>query len=243
MRFLRAEGIPEQLLLERRLRLYLFQPHANAFFLQHELRGRKNGYALQVLYGTLAQNVKASDRLHLIPPELDPVRIFLRKIKNVNNPAPHGKLPRAVHLIILFVSHRHQPFGKPVLTNAAAPVNVNDILLPVPNDLGRHQRRIGCDNSDRFPLHQPPKGLDPLSNQLVSMDIRLEKYKILCRIQHDISVIKLVFLKNLPGLQIIVSNDDLNAEAIAQTIDHMQFLGIHTARQSHCACPLTDYLL
>ena len=79
---------------------------------QHQLCCRINRNLIQIFHRTLGQHVKASNRLHAVSPQLDPIRIFFRHIENIDNSAANGKLPRLFHLRALFISHFHQLSGK-----------------------------------------------------------------------------------------------------------------------------------
>ncbi len=198
MGFLRLVGIPENLFL---FICFFFQFHnalADLVLGQHELRRRVDGDTLQFLDGTLAQNIETADGFHFVAPQLDTVRILLRQVKNVHNAATDGELSRALHLVSLLISHCHQPGCQFAFIQTAAPLGTDDVLL-LPQHLGCHQRRIGSDDGNGLPFHDSAQCLDPLLYQLITVDIRLEKDQILCRIQHDISVIKAVFLVDLFG--------------------------------------------
>ena len=249
MGFLRAEGIPEQLLLLPGFFFQLFQPPADPLLLQDKFRGRKDADAFQVLDGTLAEDVKAADGIHLIPPQLHPVRVLLRQVKNIHNAAPDGKLSRTFHLISLLIAHGHQALAQLRLVQGPSLFHIDDIRLPVPHGLRRHQRGIGGDNGDWLSLHQPAQYLHTLLHQLVAVDICLKKNQVLCRVQHDISVIKFIFLVYFLRFYVTVSNDDFNPKTIAQPIDHMQFLGVHTPGERRhrplavrFPCPFSDSL-
>ena len=107
-------------------------------------------------------------------------------------------MPWAFHLIGFLVSHSYQPGCQFTLVQTTAPLGVDDVLL-LPQHLGCHQCRIGGDDGDRLSLHDSAQGLDPLLYQLITVNICLEKDQVLRRIQHDISVIKAVFLVDLLG--------------------------------------------
>ena len=192
-------GIPENFLLFGGFLLQSGDSLADLLLRQHELRRRVDSDALQLLNGTLAQDVEAADGLHLISPQFDTIGVFLRQIKDIHNAATDGELPRAFHLIGFLISHSHQSGCQFALVQTAAPLGADDVFL-LPQYLRCHQCRIGGDNGDRLTLHDSAQGLDPLLYQLIAVDIRLEKDQVLRRIQHDISVIKAVFLVDLFGL-------------------------------------------
>ena len=197
---------------------------------KHHFRRRINIHISQLLHTALAEQVKAADGLHFLPPQLDTVWIFLRQIKNINDPAPDGKLPRRVHLIIFFISHLRQAAGETALVQPAVAVNMDDRRRDfLQRHLGGHQRRKGGEHRQRLPLNNFTQRLHPIRHQLVPMDIRLVKNQILRRIQGHIPVIKLIILINFPRLQITESNDDFIPETIAESIRHMKLLGIHTS--------------
>ena len=129
MGLLRLKGVPEQLCLSGPLFLQTLQPPLDSLLLQHELRGRKHGHALQLLYGALAQHVEAAHGFHLIPPQLNTVRVLLRQIENIDDTAPDGKLARTLHLIAFFIAHGHQPAAKPFLLQGRPQIDLYDIFL------------------------------------------------------------------------------------------------------------------
>ena len=133
---LRLHCIPELLFLFCRLRLQLFQSGANPVIIEHKLRRREYRNALQLLDRPLAQHIKASDRLHFISPKLDPVRIFLREIKDVDDTAPDGKLPGILYLIAFFIAKGHQLLCYRPLIQCTAACDIYHIRLSVPE----HQR-------------------------------------------------------------------------------------------------------
>ena len=100
-------------------------------------------------------------------------------------------------------------------------------------DLRRHQRIIGGDHRRRPAFHQPAQTADPLHRQLITVDIRLKKDQILGRIQHHIPVIKFIILIQFLGPQVTESDDDLIPKTIANPINHMQLLRIHTPAERH----------
>lgn len=114
-------------------------------------------------------------------------------------------------------------------------------------DLRRHQRSKGCDHGLRLSLYNFSERLHTFRHKLVAMDIRLIENKILRRIPGHFPVIKLIILKDLPGLQITESNDDFISKTIAESIGHMKLLGIHAAckadagsRFFRSACPSSN---
>ena len=209
------------------------QSRLNAPVIQDKFRSREYGNTLQYLDRTLAQYIKTTDGFHLISPQLHTIRILLRKIINIHDTASDRELTGAVYLITLFIPKGNQLLCKFALLKGSSFFNMDYILLSVPECLGCHQRSIGCDNRHRLALQQTTQCSDSLLYQLVSMNIRLKKDQVLSRIQHDISVIKLIFLIDFFCFYVTISNDDFCLKAIAQTVNHVQFLGIHTTRQCH----------
>ena len=199
MGFLRLVGIPEDFFLFVCFFFKLTDALADLLFRQYKLCGRVDSDAFQLLNGTLAQDVEAADGLHLISPQFDTIGVFLRQIKDIHTAATDGELPRAFHLIGFLISHSHQSGCQFALVQTAAPLGADDVFL-LPQYLRCHQCRIGGNNGDRLTLHDSAQGLDPLLHQLIAVDIRLEKDQVLRRIQHDISVIKAIFLVDLFGL-------------------------------------------
>ena len=73
------------------------------------LDGRIQGDLLQIFERTLAFGVKGSDRIDLVPPQLDPDGIVLGQRINVHDPAAHGKFARHGHLAGHLVTRFSQP--------------------------------------------------------------------------------------------------------------------------------------
>ena len=215
---------------------FLFNPAQSLFLLlfrQHHLRSRINIHLIQLFHTALAEKVKASDGFHFLSPQLNTVRIFFREIKDINNSAPDGKLSRRIHLVILLIPHFSKLPGQLPLIQAAVRINMNHrsgYLLQ--KDLRRHQRSKGCDYRLGLSLYNFSERLHTFRHKLVAMDIRLIENKILRRIPGHFPVIKLIILKDLPGLQITESNDDFISKTIAESIGHMKLLGIHAACKS-----------
>ena len=229
----RQKFIPKKLFLLCALGLKPFDAGANPFLLQHEFRGRKHTDPLQVLNGSLAQHIKTADGFHLIPPQFNSIRILLSQVKNIQNTSPDRKLSGTFHLVAFLITHGHQTPACLFFPQSTSPVDFNHVFVPVPHNLWCHQCRICGDDGYWFLLHQPAKSLDPLPNQLISMDIRLKKYQILGRVQYDIPVIKLIFFIKFFGFQIAVCHDHLDPKSFAQPIYHMQLLRVHTAGNGH----------
>ena len=141
-------------------------------------------------------------------------------------------MSRSLHLVIFFISHPHQLLCQFPLINARLISYRNHISFQnVQRNLGSHQTIKSSHHCQGTPFHNPPQYFDPLFYQFVPVDIRLIKNEILRRIKHDIFIIKLIVLINFLRPKVTESNDDLIFKTIAQTIYHMQFLGIHAARQ------------
>ena len=196
MSLFRLEGIPEDFFLLCALLFQLSQSCLNALFRQHKLCSRENADALQLLNGTLAQNVKASDGVHLIPPQFNTVGVLLRQIKHIHDTSADGKLSGTFHLVSLLIAHLHQTFCKSPLVQAASSGHPDHVLL-LPEHLRCHQSSIGCHDGHRLALHDPAQSADTLLYQLIAVNVCLKEDQILGRIQHDISVIKFIFLVKL----------------------------------------------
>ena len=65
-------------------------------------------YALQSLGGTLTLRVEAAHGIDFIVPELNAYRGLLRDRKDIQNAAPHRKLPASVHFRAPLVAERRK---------------------------------------------------------------------------------------------------------------------------------------
>ena len=65
-------------------------------------------YALQSLGGTLTLRVEAAHGIDFIVPELNAYRGLLRDRKDIQNAAPHRKLPASVHFSAPLVAERRK---------------------------------------------------------------------------------------------------------------------------------------
>ena len=141
----------------------LIHPHFQPLAWEQHLPCRIDCYTGKLLYGTLAEHIKASDGLHFIPPKLDAVRIFLRQIKNIHNTASDAELARSLHLIIPYISHLNQTQSQLLFIQPTLPVNRKELLPPYgKRDLGSHQGAEGCDHRNRLSLQHPLQAFDPL---------------------------------------------------------------------------------
>ena len=205
-------------------RLRSDQLHASRplIFREDHLGGRIDIHAVQFLDGPLAEHIKTADGVHILPPQLDPVRILLRQIKYVHNTTADRKLSRRFHLISLFISQLYEFPRQFPLLNLACTVYVHNIFLYLfQGDPGLHQTVKRRHNGQRRALQQAPQHFPTLGHKLVAVNIRLEKDQILGRIHADIPVIKLIVLINLPHALIAVGDDQFIAKPFSQPEYHV----------------------
>lgn len=105
MRFFRLHLLAEGLIEELPVLFHLLQAFFYHFWEQCRFTGRVNAHLFQVFNGTLALRVKTAHGINLIPPQFNPVRVFLRQRENIQDTAPYGKLPCAFYLVIPLVAH------------------------------------------------------------------------------------------------------------------------------------------
>ena len=83
------------------------------------------------------------------------------------------------------------------------------------------------------------KGFDhlhPLADDQISVDVRLKKQKVSCRIIQHISVIKTVILIDLFGAALIFREDQMTWKKPGKPVHKMGFLGLHaSAHRDHAA--------
>ncbi len=204
--------------------------------LQQHLRGRIDLYRFQLLDRALGKHVKAADGFHLIPPQLDAVRIFLRQIIDVDDIPADGKLPPVLHLKTLFIAHGHQLPGNGTFLGRLPLTDRQDHALhDRERDLGRHQGRQRSDHRHRTILRYSAQHLKTLGLQLLSPQIRLIEDQILGGKKQGIPVIKAIILPQLPGPLTAVGQDHLRPAAgrqrrlSAKRMGQLHLLGFHTA--------------
>ena len=118
----------------------------------------------------------------------------------------------------------------PIQINLAVIADLYYFFLPHGK---RHQAvQAAVDRSnDRhfFPLQQCTEHLDPLSGKEISMDIRLIKDQIPCRIIQHFRVIQAKILIKCLGFQIIFRNDQTKRKLPEKSIGKMGFLGVQAS--------------
>ncbi|CCZ36326.1 unknown [Firmicutes bacterium CAG:646] len=128
--FFRLKFISQLLLQSFRFFLYGFQPCSDRLLIQNHFRSRINNNFFQIFNGTLTFHIKASDRVDLVSPQLDSPGIFLRKRKDIHNPAPDRKLSRHLHLRRPLISQLYQLRFHLIQRNFTVIVEMNGSVFP-----------------------------------------------------------------------------------------------------------------
>ena len=79
------------------------------FFRQHQFRCRIQRNLFQILYGTLALRLKASQGINGISPHFNTQWIFFRQRIYIKDSSTHRKFSRHFHLIIAHIPHLQKP--------------------------------------------------------------------------------------------------------------------------------------
>ena len=191
---------------------------------------RINSDLFQIFQGTLALRIKASDGIDLIIPQLDPPGIFLCEGININDPAPDRKMPRKLHLAGTLISKLHQILLQLIQIYYAS---VFKMEQPFPDILQRHQivhtSVHACDYSHAVFFHKGTYHLHTLAYQQISMDICLEKKKILGRVKIHVFVIKTVVLVDLLCTLFVFRNYQMKWKKPGKSIHQMDLLGLHAS--------------
>ena len=93
-------------------------------------------------------------------------------------------------------------------------------------------------HGERLPGQQRPDDLHPLLYQKIAVHVRAEKDQILGRIIEHTGIKEPVILIDFSGFQFVGRQNEPVFLSLAQAIDQMGFLGIHTARDLYHACIL-----
>ena len=107
---LRLQLLSERFLILLRFFANFIYPGPYLLLAQHHLRSRIDKRLLQLLHRALALNIKGADGIHLIVPQLNSKRQFLRQWENVDDTATDGKLSHPVHLGHSLIPQSRQPF-------------------------------------------------------------------------------------------------------------------------------------
>ena len=207
------------------------------FLCKDQLTGRIDRYGRKLLNRPLALHIKAADGFHIISPQLDPVRVFLCQIENINDPATNAELPRCFHLIDILIAKLHELLCHLFFIQRAITA-YRDHIIPENRKWNLRCKKTpeGRHHSKGSSLHHPAETPDPLLGKLISMDICLIKDHIPGWKAGRISVIKAVVLLQLLHPLVAEGHDQPAPESFRKAIYHMKLLGLHTACQS-CIFP------
>ena len=187
-------------LLYRRFLFLLnrFDPFFQRFLIQYQFRCGINSDLIQILHRALALCIKASNRINLIPPQLDPDRVFFCKRININDSSPEGKLSRCFRLGISLISHTGQPPFQLIHIHLAGAVEMQGVLLYyLKRKQVVHTASHTGDHCHTSVFQQGSNHFHSLFSKKVSVNICLKKNQILCRIIKYIPVVQTVIFVEL----------------------------------------------
>ena len=177
------------------LRFDRFQAIQLLLLCQDHFRRRIDRHCPQCFHRTLAEYIKPTDRLYLITPELNTIRIFFCQIINIDNTAANGKLPRFFYLISLFVAHLYELHRNRFFLHDAFRRDRDTVFLQHLQWQAGRKKRIHCRyDRQRLLFQNPAIAADPFLCHLLSADIRLKENVILGRKQYGIFIKKGIIL-------------------------------------------------
>ena len=200
------------------------------------LHSRINGNLIQIFQRALTLCVKASDRIHFISPQLNSPWILFCKGINIYYTTAHRKLSRHFHLSYAFISKLHKGIFQHIHVDHAVRIEMKHLF---PNFFQGHQivhTAVNAGNHSQFLLLQ--KCLyhtHSLADQQISLNICLEKEKILRRVKHGIFVIKAQVLEDFLSLALISCDHKAHRCFAGKPMDQMCLLGFQAACDLHNA--------
>ncbi|CCY33249.1 unknown [Ruminococcus sp. CAG:60] len=191
---------------------------------------RIDGDLVQVFQGPLALRVKASNGIYFVSPQLDSPGILFCQAVNIHNSAPHGKLSRHFHLAYPLVAQIHQRLFQKIHIDNAVPVKMQYFFADFfQGHQVVHTAVNACDNSQVLLLQKRLYHTHSLANQQISLNICLEKQKILRRIKQGILIIKAQVLEGFLRLALISCDYKAQGCFAGKSMDQVRLLGLQTA--------------
>ena len=173
-------------------------------------RGRIDHDLFQILQRTLALGVETADGVNLIPPQFDTPGILLCEGIDIHDPSPDGELPRHLHLTYALIAHLHQTVFQFIHIQRAVVAEIDKLFFYIFQRSQKIHTAIDAGHhGDFLPGEKSFDHLHSLADDQISMDIRLKKQKVSCRIKQHISVIKAVILIDLFGAALIFREDQM----------------------------------
>ena len=210
--------------------LNLFHALFKLILFKDDLRCRIDADRFKLLKGSLGKNVKASYGLYLIAPKFYSERIFLCKVKDIYDISADRKLTRSFNLIISGVAHGNKLFTYLRFIDLSSFIYGKYVrLYNFRLYLRCHQGSKSRHHCYRSSLNEAPQAPDTLPCDLIAVDIRLIKDKILGRIHSNVPVVELIVLIDLFCPKIRIGHYYPVLKALTQPINEMELLRVHTA--------------
>ena len=155
----------------------------DGFFIQNHLRSRINSNLIQIFYGTLTLHIKTANRIDLISPQFDSPGIILCQRVHVHNSSPYRKLPRGFYLWGTLITHFHHTGFHFIQIQLTVIFQIQNLAFPYIQRNQIIQTTVYGSNYCGFLLlNQCLHYLNSLAGKQISMNVRLVKNQISCRI-------------------------------------------------------------
>ena len=196
----------------------------------HLFCSRINGDLIYIFQRSLAFCIKTPDGIDLIIPEFNTPWILLRQRIDINDPSPHGKLSRKLHLANPLISQIHQIYFQLIQIDHTVTFKMKKTTFDLFQGHQKIHASVYAGNHRHFFLFQKcPDHTHPLPDQKISVNICLKKQKILCRIKIYIFVIETVILINFLRMPLIIRKNQMIWKKPGKSIHQMDLLGLHAS--------------
>ena len=210
------------------------QPPFCQFRKHHHFAGRINAHPLQIFNGALTLHIKPAHGINFISPQLNTTGIFFCQGKNIQNPAPNGKLPGGLHLVITLIAHLHQTvFHLFHIQSFPQGIFQNSLTYMCKRYNSVHQGIKSGNHRHLLLLQNGFYRSEPFSRQQISPDIRLIKQHVPGRIVQYLPVEKPVIFIQFFCFLFLKSYNQTAFPFLEQTVHEMRLLGIYAPGNLH----------
>ena len=181
--------------------------------------------------GLLRCDIKITERIDLIAPQLHTDGMFFCQRKDIHDPSTHGKLSRMFHLGHIFIAQHDQFLSHFIQIHRLFQINGKN--APFIRGKGRHTVHQGIHSRydrDRSMLNECLYDRKTLSGKSVAVNVRLIKEQISCRIIQSVFIKKLITLIDLLCPHLVKGNDQFDRHIITDAIDQMRFQTVDQPR-------------
>ena len=202
----------------------------NSTLFDRLLYSRIDGNFIKIFQRTLTLRIKCTDGVNLISPEFNSPRIFFCERIDIHNPTSNRKLSGHLNLTHTLISHMNKCILELIHIQCTVISEMNQLFF---NFIKRlkiiHASIYTGDNCNiLFLLQQCLNNAHPLAYQNISMNIRLKKKQILCRVIIYILIIKTIIFIQLFRSFLIFCQNQMRWKKPGKPIYKMSFLGLHT---------------